>query len=119
MGCLLRGLGAFLTAFHAPRVCVLWWLVWGCLWAVLIKEGLVGFKDSYRSVAAGVDRRPCKVEVIRLGFEGEDRECFEALLKDSNVPHSLIVQALAVEGIKVSASTVGAHRRGVCSCGIC
>lgn len=86
----------------------------------LVKEGvLVGFKDSYKSVAAGVDRRPCKVEVIRLGFEGEDRECFEALLKDLNVPHSLIVQALAVEGIKVSASTVGAHRRGVCSCGIC
>ena len=85
-----------------------------------MKEGvLVGFKDSYRSVAAGVDRRPCKVEVIRLGFEGEDRACFENLLKDSNVPHSLIVQALAVEGIKVSASTVGAHRRGVCSCGIC
>ena len=116
----MRGLGAFLTVFHAPHVYTSRVIVLGPCGACLVKEGvLVGFKESYRSVAAGLDRRPCKVEVIRLGFEGEDRACFETLLKDSNVPHSLIVQALAVEGIKVSASTVGAHRRGVCSCGIC
>ena len=79
----------------------------------------VAFKDSVRTVTEGRHGRPCRVEVIRRGFEGEDRECFEGLLADEQVPHSLIVQALAVEGIRVSASTVGLHRRGVCSCGIC
>lgn len=78
----------------------------------------LGFSESFKKCQEQPQNRPCRVEVIRRGFDGDDRVQFEKILDDPSVPHSLIVRALAVEGIKVSASTVGLHRRGVCSCGI-
>ena len=80
--------------------------------------GLLGFSESFKKCQEQPHGRPCRVEVIRRGFEGADRAQFEKILSDPSVPHSLIVRALAIEGIKVSASTVGLHRRGACSCGI-
>lgn len=78
----------------------------------------LGFSESFKKCQEQPQNRPCRVEVIRRGFDGDDRVQFEKILDDPSVPHSLIVRALAVEGIKVSASTVGLHRRGACSCGI-
>lgn len=78
----------------------------------------LGFSESFKKCQEQPQNRPCRVEVIRRGFDGDDRVQFEKILSDPSVPHSLIVRALAVEGIKVSASTVGLHRRGACSCGI-
>ena len=78
----------------------------------------LGFSESFKKCQEQPQNRPCRVEVIRRGFDGADRVQFEKILDDPSVPHSLIVRALAVEGIKVSASTVGLHRRGACSCGI-
>lgn len=78
----------------------------------------MGFSESFRKCQEQAPGRPCRVEVIRRGFDGADRVQFEKILADPSVPHSLIVRALAVEGIRVSASTVGLHRRGVCSCGV-
>jgi hypothetical protein len=78
----------------------------------------LGFSESFKKCQEQPQSRPCRVEVIRRGFDGADRVQFEKILADPSVPHSLIVRALAVEGIKVSASTVGLHRRGACSCGI-
>ena len=78
----------------------------------------LGFSESFKKCQEQPQNRPCRVEVIRRGFDGADRVQFEKILADPSVPHSLIVRALAVEGIKVSASTVGLHRRGACSCGL-
>lgn len=80
--------------------------------------GSLGFSESFKKCQEQSPGRPCRVEVIRRGFEGADRVQFEKILDDPTVPHSLIVRALAVEGIRVAASTVGLHRRGECSCGI-
>nr|DAR31516.1 MAG TPA: hypothetical protein [Caudoviricetes sp.] len=82
------------------------------------KVGFLGFSESFKKCQEQPQNRPCRVEVIRRGFDGADRAQFEKILDDPTVPHSLIVRALAVEGIKVSASTVGLHRRGACSCGV-
>lgn len=82
------------------------------------KVGFLGFSESFKKCQEQPQNRPCRVEVIRRGFDGADRVQFEKILADPTVPHSLIVRALAVEGIKVSASTVGLHRRGACSCGV-
>lgn len=90
---------------------------YNCLAVERMVPGL-GFSESFKKCQEQPQNRPCRVEVIRRGFDGADRAQFEKILDDPTVPHSLIVRALAVEGIKVSASTVGLHRRGACSCGI-
>lgn len=89
-----------------------------CIILERMVTGALGFSESFRKCQEQPQNRPCRVEVIRRGFDGADRVQFEKILNDPNVPHSLIVRALAVEGIKVSASTVGLHRRGACSCGV-
>ena len=79
----------------------------------------MGLKDKYAAMVADLDGgRRCRFGQVIDGFTGDDREFLMELVEDVEVSIPRIVALLAGEGVKVSKTTVGGHRKGVCCCGV-
>lgn len=60
------------------------------------------------------ENRPAKECAVAARVPATDREALDIMLESWTL--SDIVQALRAEGVRVSTSAVGNHRRGVCIC---
>lgn len=59
---------------------------------------------------------PCRVKVIFDELQKPDADELRDALRDPSISGAVIARVLTERGHKVSANTIGHHRRGGCAC---
>jgi len=76
----------------------------------------MALSDAFqREIAGSTKHHHCKLVDIAAQLSDDDRKALIAAL-DSKMSHPAISRALTSEGLPISSSTIGRHRKNRCDC---